>query len=76
MIDWNIPINNKKGVKLFPLVEKEEKEIWGEQVKMIEEIKNKRMWSSPPAMSPSEIHQHVEQFSLKTNWKLTERSLN
>ena len=39
---------------------------------MIEEIKNKRMWSSPPAISPSEIHQHVEQFSLKTNWKLTE----
>jgi len=39
---------------------------------MIEEIKSKRMWSSPPPMSPSEIHRRVEQFSRKTNWKLTE----
>ena len=60
---------------MFPLVEKEEKEIWGEQIKMIEEIKSKRMWGSPPRMSPSEIHQREEQFSLKTNWKLAERSL-
>ena len=60
---------------MFPLVEKEEKEIWGEQIKMIEEIKSKRMWGSPPRMSRSEIHQREEQFSLKTNWKLAERSL-
>ena len=58
---------------MFPLVEKEEKEIWGEQIKMIEEIKSKRMWGSPPRMSPSEIHQREEQFSLKTNWKLAEK---
>lgn len=66
-------INKKIGVKWFPLVEKEEKEIWGEPIKMIEEIKSKRMWGLH-LMSPSEIHQR-EQFSLKTNFKLAERSL-
>ena len=30
------------------------------------------MWSSPPTMNTSKLHLHVEQFSLKTNWKPAE----
>ena len=38
-----------------------------------EEIKMaKRMWSSHPFMKTSNLHLHVEKFSLKTNWKLAE----
>ena len=33
------------------------------------------MENSPPAMSISKIHLHVEQFSLKTNWRLAEKLL-
>lgn len=31
------------------------------------------MWSSPPTMNISKTHLHVEQFSLKINWRLAER---
>ena len=35
----------------------------------------KRIWNSPSPMNTTKIHLHVEQFSLKTNWKLAERLL-
>ena len=34
------------------------------------------MWGSPPPTDTSKIPLHMEQFSLKTNWRLAERYLN
>ena len=35
----------------------------------------RRMWSSLSPTNTSEIHQHMEHFSQKTNWKLTKHLL-
>ena len=37
---------------------------------------NRRMQSSPLPMNTPKIYLHVEQFSLKTNWRLAERLLH
>ena len=37
---------------------------------------SRRMQNSPPTMNTSKIHLDVEQFSLKTNWRLVERLLH
>lgn len=40
-----------------------------------EEMMEQRTQNSPPLMNTKNIHLHVEQFSLKINWKLSKRCL-